>query len=123
MKGAIRIENDLFGIVARLKSIDDGYFVVYNAQKGAFEVHNSRQRGSTFALSVPYPSLDVRTVRLVQRTRAENAERLLREMEEENAALLKRERALAEKKAEQSTERLLSQITSGKKEENVGEEK
>ena len=109
---AIRIENDLFGIVARLRSIDEGYFVVYNTRKHAFEVHNDRQRGGTFSLSVPYPSLDVRTVHLVQRTRAENAERLLREMEEENAALLKKEQAAAAKKAEQETERLLVKATS-----------
>lgn len=85
--GAVIIENDLFSVVARLKSIDDGYFVVYDKTKHAFEVHNSRQRGDTFALSVPYPCLDVRTVDLVRRTRAENAARIFREMEEENRRL------------------------------------
>ncbi|MDE7394534.1 MAG: hypothetical protein K2M95_00220 [Clostridiales bacterium] len=107
MKGAIRIENDLFGIANRLRSIDEGYFVVFNTKRGSFEVHNDRQRGSTFSLSIPYPSLDVRTVHLVQRTRAENAKRLFAEMEEANAALLKKEREAATKRAERETERLL----------------
>lgn len=79
-----RIEHDLFGIAARLRAIDDGYFVVYDRRKCAFEVHNSRQRGSTLALSVPYPRLDARTVTLVRKTRAENAKRLFEEMEREN---------------------------------------
>ncbi len=108
MKTAIRIENDLFGIVARLKSIDEGYFVVFNTQKQVFEVHNDRQRGSTFSLSVPYPSLDVRTVTLVQKTRVENAAKLFAETEKENAALFEKEKARAVKEAEKKTERLLS---------------
>ncbi|MCI8458731.1 MAG: hypothetical protein HFE46_03570 [Clostridia bacterium] len=91
MQSAVIVENDLFGIAARLRSIDDGYFVVYDKRKHAFEVHNSRQRGNTFALSVPYPCLDVRTERLVRRTRVENAKRLLEEMERENR---RREQAL-----------------------------
>ena len=114
MKNAIRIENDLFGIAARLKSIDEGYFVVFNTLRGVFEVHNDRQRGNTFSLSVPYPSLDVRTVQLVQRTRAENAKRLFAELEAENAALEKETKARMVKKAARETERLLIKNTSGK---------
>ncbi len=81
----VRVESDVFGICDRLKSIDDGYFVVYDRHRSRFEVHNSRQRGSTFALAVPYASLDARVVELVRKTRVENAERLLSEMERENA--------------------------------------
>ena len=62
----------MFGICDRLKSIDDGYFVVYDRHRSRFEVHNSRQRGSTFALAVPYASLDARVVELVRKTRVEN---------------------------------------------------
>ena len=91
MEGVQVIEHDLFGIAARLKAIDDGYFVVYNKRTHAFEVHNRRQRGSTFALSVPYPCLDVRTETLVRRTRVENARRLFEEMERENRKLAARQ--------------------------------
>ena len=96
MRDAAVIRNDLFDIAARLKSIDDGYFVVYNFRLHRYEVHHSRQRGSTFALSVPYPCLDVRTETLVRRTRAENAKRLMEETERENAriARLESEKAL-----------------------------
>ena len=89
-KCAVVIENDLFGIAARLREIDDGYFVVYDKVKHCFEVHNRLQRGDTFALRVPYPSLDARTVTLVRRTRAERAAELLKETERENERLSRR---------------------------------
>ncbi len=79
----IIIENDLFGISARLTEIDPGYFIVYNLRLRRFEVHNRRQL-KTLALVVPYESLDIRTVRLTQRTRRENYERLIKEMEASN---------------------------------------
>lgn len=108
--GATVIENDLFGIAARLKSIDDGYFVVYDPRAGAFEVHNSRQRGDTFSLRVPYPCLDVRTVTLVQKTRAENAKRLFEEMERENKLTEYRQNRDAVENAVRNAEQALSKI-------------
>ena len=80
----------MFGICRRLKSIDDGYFVLYNKRTHSFEVHNGKQRGDTFSLRIPYPCLDARTVTLVRKTRAENAKRLFEEMERENRKLEKR---------------------------------
>ena len=79
-----RVENDLFGIADRLRAVDEGYFVLRTDD--GFEVHNSLQRGSTFALKVPYPELDERTVRLVRKTRRERFAALLAETERQNAA-------------------------------------
>lgn len=92
---AVVVEHDLFGIAARLRSIDEGYFVVYNRKQRAYEVHNRFQRGSSFALKVPYPCLDARTETLVRRTRVENAKKYLQELERENARLARRESARA----------------------------
>lgn len=107
-KSAVIIESDLFGIVARLKSIDDGYFVVYDKSAHAFEVHNARQRGDTFALRVPYPSLDARTVTHVLRTRSENAKKLLEEMEKSNARAEKLETEKIITNAINNADRILS---------------
>lgn len=82
------IANDLFDIASRLKEIDDGYFVCYNRKASRYEVHNNRQKGSTFCLAVPYDALDARTVELVRKTRVENACKLLEEMERANSALI-----------------------------------
>jgi hypothetical protein len=79
----IVIENDLFDIARRLKEIDAGYIVVYNKKRRRFEVRHERTRES-FACMLPFDRLDERTVRHVRKTRAENTERLLREIEKNN---------------------------------------
>ena len=68
-----------------LKEIDDGYFIVYNGYFKRLEVHNKKQGKNTFCLVVPSNRLNARTVELVRRTRAENADRLLAEIDFHNA--------------------------------------
>ena len=111
MIGTARIiENDLFSVADRLKSIDDSYFIVYSYKNRRFEVHSRSQRGDTFALAVPYPELDERTVRLVRKTRAERIEKFIAEMERENAELEKREISRAVKKTEKEIERAYGKL-------------
>ena len=86
-KGLNIIENDLFGICGRLKEIDGDYFVAYNGALCRFEVHHQRQRYKTLALAVPYPELDARTVALTLKTRRQNIEKLIKEMDEANRRL------------------------------------
>lgn len=80
------IDDDMFGVCRRLKSIDDGYFVFLNYKTGKFEVHNSKDR-VTLCLVLPFDTLDERTVRHVLATRAERARALIEQMERENARL------------------------------------
>ncbi|MCM1368006.1 MAG: hypothetical protein NC184_04265 [Roseburia sp.] len=80
------IEDDLFGVCRRLKTIDDGYFVFLNYKTGKFEVHNSRCAPSTLCLVLPFDTLDERTVRRVLYTRAERVAEIVERMERENAA-------------------------------------
>lgn len=89
------IEDDLFGVAARLKSIDDGYFVFLNYKTGRFEVHNSQNGASTLCLVLPYPTLDERTVRKVRYTRAERIRSVLESMERDNARRAAEQRARA----------------------------
>lgn len=84
------IEDDLFGVCRRLKSIDDGYFVFLNYKTGKFEVHNSKD-ARTLCLVLPYETLDERTVRRVLYTRAERAEIIKEQMERENRLREERE--------------------------------
>ncbi|MDE6618110.1 MAG: hypothetical protein K2K13_03695 [Clostridiales bacterium] len=80
------IDDDLFGVCRRLKSIDDGYFVFLNYKTGKFEVHNKKDT-PTLCLVLPYDRLDERTVRTVLYTRAERAREIVERMERENARL------------------------------------
>ena len=82
----MEIKNDVFGIGKRLREIDADYFVVYNGGLRRYEVHHRRQR-DTLALVVPYASLDARTVALALKTRRENIDRLIKEMDAANQKL------------------------------------
>ena len=88
------IEDDLFGVCRRLKSIDDGYFVFLNYRTGKFEVHN-RKDAVTLCLVLPYDTLDARTVRHVLYTRAARMREIVQRMERENARLEERARRAA----------------------------
>lgn len=81
------IDDDMFGVARRLKSVDDGYFVFLNYKTGKFEVHNRRQRPNTLCLVLPFDRLDERTVNRVLYTRAENVKRIVEDMERENRRL------------------------------------
>lgn len=81
------IEDDMLGVCARLRSIDDGYFVFLNYKTGKFEVHNRHDSPNTLCLVLPYDTLDERTVRKVMSTRAERVAELVARLDAENERL------------------------------------
>ena len=85
------IESDLYHIVQRLKEIEPTYFVALNYKTGRFELHAQNRRGGTLALTLPFESLDERTVRFVRQTRSERLKELIRETEEHNARIARQE--------------------------------
>ncbi len=93
------VRGDLYDIADRIREIDENYFIFYSYRHKRYEVHNRAQRNGTFALALPYRTLDARALTLVRRTRAERADALLREIEEENA---RSRRAAVEKTAERA---------------------
>lgn len=90
MNNQILLDNDPFYISSRIKEVDENYFIVFSKKKNCFELHNSGQLFSTFALTIPYPELDERTIFLARKSRKENADRLIREMDENNSRLEKK---------------------------------
>lgn len=78
-----KIENDLFDIANRLKEVDERYELFYNGRKHRFEIYAQ----GVLQIAVPFDCLDERTVILARETRLENAERLIRQIEAENAKL------------------------------------
>ena len=85
------ITDDLLGVAARLRSIDDGYFVFLNYKTGKFEVHNKKDTPS-LCLVLPFDRLDERTVRHVLYTRAERVSEILERMERDNDRLERQSR-------------------------------
>lgn len=90
MNNQILLENDPYYISSRIKEVDENYFIVFSKRRNCFELHNSSQLFSTFALTIPYPELDERTIFLARKSRKENAEKLIKEMDENNARLEKK---------------------------------
>lgn len=84
----IKIYEDVFDITTRLKEIDKDYFVVFNTQKNKYEVHNKSQK-NTYCLSVPFSGLDSRTIDLTLKTRRENIDKILKEIEQNNEKIEK----------------------------------
>ena len=81
------ITDDLYDIVARLRSVKDSYALYYNTERGRYEVRDSVTNRLEFV--VPFDELDARTVEYARYSRVENAKRIFAEMEAHNERLEK----------------------------------
>ena len=78
-----RIRHDLFGIAKRLKSIDRRYELYFNRKKNRYEIYAN----GAMQMALPFERLDARTLTYARKTRLENLEKIIAEIEEENARL------------------------------------
>lgn len=78
----IAVTSDVFGIVDRLKEIDDKYFVMLNRMTGKFEVH-VRGQAMTLGCELPFDELDARTIEHVREHHSSRIKAILSEMEEQ----------------------------------------
>ena len=90
MKKFIKIQNDVYFICQRLKEVDPSYEVYYNLATGNYEVHSSAQVKSSYCFKVPFKVLDQRTVWHAIKTRAENRDKIIAEIEKSNLLLEKK---------------------------------
>ena len=80
----IEIENDVYDIANRIKEIDRDYRIYFNTSKNQFELHNLSQPENTFCLSLPYPFLDERTLKLARETNSANIKIILNKIDNDN---------------------------------------
>ncbi|MDD4110357.1 MAG: hypothetical protein PHS54_02260 [Clostridia bacterium] len=85
----IEIQNDIYFINSRLKEIDEKYQIYFNTKRNVFEVHNKGQIGDSYCLTIPYSLLDQRTIDLINKTKIENKEKILKEIEKNNEKIEK----------------------------------
>ena len=78
-----RIRHDLFGIAKRLKSIDRRYELFFNRKKNRYEIYAN----GAMQMALPFERLDARALSYARKTRLENLEKIIAEIEEENARL------------------------------------
>ena len=80
----IRIKTDVYRISERIKLIDRDYVIMFDTDRGQYEIHNLSQSGSTFCLSIPYPYLDERVLKLTRQTMSKNIDTILAKMDNDN---------------------------------------
>ena len=80
----IKICGDVFNISKRIKDIDCGYYIVFNTFKQSYEIHNSKQIGSTFCLTLPFNELDERCLEYILKTQSSNIDEIIEKLEIEN---------------------------------------
>ncbi len=79
----VKIKNDTFNINERIKDIDKAYYIVYDTQKHRYEVHNSKQHMSTFCI-VCDSGLNATVIDKLRKTKIENLQKILAEIETSN---------------------------------------
>ena len=84
----ILITSDCLDICSRIKNIDDSYYIIFNTSKEKYEVHSNNQPFSSYCFTSPFISLDERLLNYALKTRRENKEKLIAEMEKENQKLI-----------------------------------
>lgn len=77
----VSVKDDLFHIAKRLRQIDSRYRVYFNRKYNRFEIHAQ----GAMQIALPFDRLDERSVEYVRKTRVENLEKLMREIEADNA--------------------------------------
>lgn len=82
------IENDLFNISGRLKEIDRTYEIRLNTESGKFLLYGGEKK--EYLLTFPFDRLDERCVLHARKTRKERLDKLLEEIDAENALIEKR---------------------------------
>lgn len=89
MKGLIVIKKDVFNISKRLKAIDKNYILVRNIKNHCFEVHYKKV--GNLQLKVPYDNLDYKTLTLTLKTRVDNINLLIQQIDKHNEELMKQQ--------------------------------
>ena len=78
-----KINHALFDISKRLKSIDRRYDLVFNREKNRYEIYAN----GAMQIALPFERLDARAIEYARKTRLENLNKLIAEIEAENARL------------------------------------
>ena len=90
----VKIAEDALDVADRIREIDEGYEIYYNRAKNRFEIYKKGERQAV----LPFDELDERTVTYLRKTRIENAEELIEEIDSEN---LKREQSIEHEKKDE----------------------
>lgn len=80
----IEIKKDTFNINKRLKKIDKNYTLKFNRKLKRYEIYYKENNTDILQLVIGFDELDIRTLQKVLKTRTQNYETLIKELEETN---------------------------------------
>lgn len=107
MEGYLEKVGDQFGVSRRLKEIDPTYEVYYNKKMKRYEVYGGKTSKKVLQIVSPFETLDARLVAYARKTRVENLNKIITEMDKQNELLLeKQEKEVMEDKKAQILEGL-----------------
>ena len=101
MRKYFHIQNDVCFISDRIKEIDKNYFILFNLLKNKYEVHYLGQRGGTYCFTIPYDSLDDRTLFYTRKTKIENRAEIIAEIDKQNEKIEKDSKKIIRNKLEE----------------------
>lgn len=99
----VKVRDDLFHIARRLKQIDRDYELFFNRKAKRFEVYAK----GAMQIALPFDRLDARCLRYARKTRIENLNAVMDEIERNNAAIDAAKEKSARDKVFAITEELL----------------
>lgn len=111
----VRITHDVFDIADRVRELDEGYYPVYDTEKGRYEIRHSD--GDEIAVVVPYDGLDARILKHLYLTRRDNVLEALATMEDENERLRQKSIDGAMDEAGYKARQVLSFVSDGRRHE------
>ena len=85
------IREDPHDITSRIRDIEKEYFICYNNEKEAYEVHSTAQPlGDTYCFTIPYEELDSRTLEYCRQTNVANrGDEIIAEIDYQNEVIKK----------------------------------
>ena len=114
MKNYLEKVGDMFRVEERLKEIDPTYEVFYNKKDKRFEVYSKKAGLVSLAFISPFDSLDARLISYARKTRAERADKIIKEIEEENEKIEKANEKLASDFKKEKVKAAISKLQSVK---------
>ena len=87
MKNLIKIDCDCYFISQRIKEVDPSYEIYFNTDTKSYEVHSNQQVKNSYCFKVPYQTLDERTITFAHKTKVENMDAVIKEIERNNQLL------------------------------------
>ena len=116
----ILVKSDVFDICNRIKKFDSTYYIVFDNMVNKYQVYSSNLNRSielisgrvlSYVCTLPYESLDIRTIKYLYDTSVANLETLVKDIDEHNKSIERQNEDKTKSYALLTAENKLRQLT------------